>query len=81
VTGKKNPLRGSFLNRLSFFNAKPINRDARLLVEPSNRARRMEAKKAKQGARAATKAHETKCSPLKPRRQLVKKDGTVIPIE
>ena len=78
---RNNPLGGSFLNRLSFFNSKPINRDARKLVEPLDPSRKKKVKSKPQKAKPAKIERTRKQAPLaNPRRQVFKKDGSIVKV-
>jgi hypothetical protein len=76
-----NPFKGNPLNRLSLFNARPINRDALRVVEPSDQRKKKKAPPTKAGAHRVIEREDRRQKLIKSRRQLVKKDGStkVIP--
>lgn len=81
--GRGDPLEGSSLNRLSFYQARPINRDALRVVEPQDASRkRVGATVKRDGAPipARTSRHGPRYSNDLGRRQLCKADGTVTPM-
>ena len=78
---RNNPLGGSFLNRLSFFNSKPINRDARKLVEPLDPSRKKKVKPKPKKAKPTKIERTGKRAPLAtPRKQVFKKDGSIVKV-
>ncbi len=81
VARRKNPLGGSFLNRLSFFKSKPINRDARKLVEPLDPSRKKKVK-SKPGKAKSAKIKRTGKQALlaNPKKQVCKKDGSIVKV-
>ena len=79
---RKNPLKGSVLNLLALFNAKPINRDARRIVEPLDPSRKKKnSKPESKRAKLSKIQREGKQPPLVcPRKQIFKKNGTIVQI-
>ena len=78
---RNNPLGGSFLNRLSFFNSKPIDRDARKLVEPLDPSRKKKKKSKPKKARPAKIERAGGQPPLEsPRKQVFKRDGSIVKV-
>lgn len=77
---KNDPLKGNALNKISHFNARPINRDAWRVVEPSDpQKKRKKADSTKISQRGNGRDYRQP-ELATPRRQLVKKDGTVLEI-
>lgn len=79
MTRRKNPLGGSFLNRLSFFNSKPIDRDARKLVEPLDPFHKKKTNSKPKKPRLAKTERAGRQPPLEnPRKQVFKRDGSIV---
>lgn len=70
------PFKGNPLNRLSLFNARPINRDTLRVIEPSDQRKKKKAPPAKRGDHRAIERADRQPKLIAPRRQLIKKDGS-----
>lgn len=82
--GRGDPLKGSSLNRLSFYQARPINRDTMRVVEPQDSTRKGVAKSGKRVIGVTTgRTSKSGYSVGKQfgRRQVYKVDGTIVPVE
>lgn len=77
---KGNPFKGNALNRLSHFNARPVNRDALRIVEPSDPRKKGKESRSKEVARGRIERADRQPKLIEEKRQLVKKDGTVLGI-
>lgn len=81
--GRGDPLKGSSLNRLSFYQARPINRDAMRVVEPQDSSRKRAGGTVKRdGAPTLARASRqvSRCSNNVGRRQVCKADGTIVSV-
>ena len=72
------PFKGNLLNRLSLFKARPINRDASRVVEPSAARKRKGAKSSKKIEVCKVDRVSRKPGLHNPKKRLVKKDGTIV---
>lgn len=81
--GRGDPLKGSPLNRLSFYQARPINRDALRVVEPQDASRKRVGATVKRDVApipARTSRQGPRYSNDVGRRQVCKADGTIVPV-
>lgn len=81
--GRGDPLKGSSLNRLSFYQARPINRDAMRVVEPQDSSRKRAGGTTKRDSgstSARTSRQGSRYSNNVGRRQVCKADGTIVPV-
>lgn len=78
---RKKPSLGGTLGRLALFKARPVNRDARRLLEPMDSSRK---KRAKRSAPSLWPVRIEREGPQplvrNPKTQVFKRDGTVVPV-
>jgi hypothetical protein len=77
---RSNPFKGNPLNRLSHFNARPINRDASRVVEPSDPRKAKKKATSRKAPQRVLSREDRQAKLASPKRQLVRKDGTVVDI-
>src|SRR5690606_3384051 len=77
---RKKPSLGGTLGRLALYKARPVNRDARRLLEPMDSTRKKRAKRSSPPTWPARSEREGPQPPVtNPKTQVFKKDGTIVP--